>query len=46
MDRGGRVWVAHLSISTRTRNKIVSDHEITEPEVRDAVVCRSGLAYR
>jgi hypothetical protein len=46
VGRRERVWVALLSVSTRTRNKIVGDHQIQEQEVRDVVVCQAGLEYR
>lgn len=39
------LWVARLSVSTRTANKIAARHRITESEVRDAVVCVAGLEY-
>lgn len=38
-----RIWVAKLSISTRTSNKIHSKHGLTDHEVRDAIVCVVGL---
>lgn len=40
------VWVATLSISTRTRNKIENLHGITEDDVRQAIIGRVGLDYR
>lgn len=42
---GGSVWVAELYVSVRTRQKIIRRHEISEDEVRDAVVCVPGLDY-
>lgn len=42
-ERG--VWVAVLHISTRTAEKIASRHHLTRDEVRDAVVCVSGLTF-
>lgn len=40
------VWVARLSISRRTAQKITQHHGITEVEVRDAVECVRGLYGR
>jgi hypothetical protein len=40
-----KVWVAVLNISWRTAEKISQLHQLTCDEVRDAVVCRSGLPY-
>lgn len=37
------IWIARLSISTRTAHKIAQLHGLTPDEVRDAVQCRSGL---
>jgi hypothetical protein len=37
------IWIAQLSISTRTANKIMEKHGITPFEVRDAVQCVPGL---
>ena len=47
---GGRIrpvqtiWVARLSISTATAQKITSLHHVSSDEVRDAIVCKRGLA--
>jgi hypothetical protein len=40
------VWVARLSISCRTAQKVTQLHGITEVEVRDAVECVRGLYGR
>ena len=37
------VWIAVLMITERTAQKIIQRHGIAEHEVRDAVVCVSGL---
>ena len=42
---GRGVWVAVLHISARTAEKIASRHQLTSDEVRDAVVCVSGLTF-
>jgi hypothetical protein len=39
------LWVASLEISFRTAQKIISLHNIQIAEVRDAVVCQTGLSY-
>lgn len=39
------LWVAVLHISDRTAEKIHSKHWITPDEVRQAVVCVTGLDY-
>ncbi len=39
------LWVAVLHISDRTAEKINGHHGLTAREVRDAVLCREGLAY-
>jgi hypothetical protein len=39
------LWVAKLNISFRTAQKIINRHGIPIADVRDAVVCRSGLVY-
>jgi hypothetical protein len=39
------LWVAELLISDRTEAKIIQRHGITPDEVKDAVVCVSGLDY-
>ena len=44
MTRRG-VWVAVPNISARTAEKIASRHQMTSDEVRDAVVCVSGLTF-
>lgn len=41
-----RIWVARLSISLRTSNKINSKHNVTDEAVRDSVVCVHGLLGR
>lgn len=41
----GRLWVAQLLISAKTRDKIVGDHGITEDEVRVAVECAERLDF-
>ena len=41
-----RIWVAGLSISPRVSNKINDAHNISDGEVRDAVVCVAGLSGR
>ena len=41
-----RLWVAELSISRRTAQKIAQVHGITEEELRDAVECVRGLYGR
>lgn len=41
-----RLWVAELSISRRTAQKIAQAHGITEGELRDAVECVQGLYGR
>ncbi|MFF7130785.1 hypothetical protein ACFZBZ_00425 [Streptomyces sp. NPDC008196] len=40
------IWVAELIISDKTEEKIVSRHQITADEVRDAIVCVTGLPFR
>lgn len=40
------LWVAELSISRRTAQKIAQVHGITEEELRDAVECVRGLFGR
>lgn len=40
------VWVAELSISRRTVQKITQLHGITEEELREAVQCVRGLYGR
>lgn len=37
------IWVAELRISNRTAQKIVGRHNVEPHEVREAVVCVSGL---
>ncbi len=37
------IWVAELRISERTAAKISAKHGISQHDVRDAVVCVSGL---
>jgi hypothetical protein len=39
------LWVARLIISDATRTKLSSRHRLNADEVRDAIVCVSGLAY-
>ena len=39
------IWVADLKCSSRTAEKISSKHALTEAEVREAVVCRTGLRF-
>jgi len=41
-----RPWVAELSISRRTAQKIAQVHGITEKELRDSVKCVRGLYGR
>jgi len=38
-----KIWVAVLHISDRTAQKIINLHNIHPNEVRDALVCQSGL---
>jgi hypothetical protein len=40
-----RIWVARLTISERTAEKIIRRHRITPDEVIEAVVCVEGLAF-
>ncbi|MDQ3886794.1 MAG: hypothetical protein M3308_07275 [Actinomycetota bacterium] len=40
------VWVAQLTVSLRTAQKIAQLHGITETEVRDSVQCVRGLYGR
>lgn len=39
------IWVAKLLISDATAAKIRSRHGVDPQEVRDAVVCRTGLRF-
>jgi hypothetical protein len=38
-----QIWVAVLHISPRTAQKIINRHDVHPNEVRDALVCQSGL---
>jgi hypothetical protein len=40
------IWIAVLYISQATATKIAGKHDMTVVEVRDAVVCVSGLPFR
>lgn len=42
---GMPLWVSVLNISDRTAEKVTSVHHIEVGELRDAIVCVSGLSY-
>jgi hypothetical protein len=39
------MWVARLIVSQKTAEKLAGRHGLTWQEVRDSVVCVSGLRY-
>jgi hypothetical protein len=39
------IWVAELRVSERTAEKLSSKHGLSTDEVRQAVVCVSGLQF-
>jgi hypothetical protein len=41
-----RLWVAEIRISERTAAKVQSLHNLDVKDIRDAVVCRTGLPFK
>ena len=40
-----RLWIADLLVSDATRQKLIRVHRLDPDEVRERLVCRTGLRY-